>query len=241
MKIALLICDYINDDLVPIHGTLSNIFNNFIKQWDFDHVDEFMVYKGEIPPISYIADAYLISGSRHSVNEDSPWINNFNQYLRKKLLQDTPEKFIGFCWGHQILAKSLGGTVGVPTTDQSNRTRWNVGRQRLSINQKKEWMTPHKMSLSLLFNHTEHVIYLPDNVDTIGTNNNCERAMFQYKNKVLGIQAHPEYTNAYQENLMKIVPSLPHAQRNIAIYNNNRLPKEDSITNQWVLNFIQSV
>ncbi len=239
MKIALLICDYVNDDLVSTHGTLSNIFNNFIKPWNPIYTDEFMVFKGEIPPISYNADVYLISGSRHSVNDNLPWVNEFNEYLKVKLSEETSEKFIGFCWGHQILAKSLGGVIGSPTATQDKL--WNVGRQEILINKRQSWMKPYAPSLSLLFNHTEHVISLPDNIDIIGNNASCEIAMFNYANKAIGIQAHPEYSNAYQESLMRIAKNLSKEQMDKAVYNNSMHHIKNDIPNKWLLNFIQSI
>ncbi|HZQ36248.1 MAG TPA: hypothetical protein VFD32_09965, partial [Dehalococcoidia bacterium] len=67
-------------------------------------------YDGTTPlpdPAGYLAA--IVPGSVAAVYERAPWMLRLEAYLRK--LQAAAFSVLGICFGHQILASALGGTV----------------------------------------------------------------------------------------------------------------------------------
>ena len=74
------------------------------------------VYKvsdGRFPPLptgpDWVYDGVVISGSQTSVYDDHDWIHDLTSWVRDVHRADVPT--LGICWGHQLLAQSLGGRV----------------------------------------------------------------------------------------------------------------------------------
>ena len=75
----------------------------------------------EFPESIESADGWLVTGSKHGVYEDLPFIPKLEQFLREAYEADRP--IVGICFGHQILAQALGGTV------EKSARGWALGRQ----------------------------------------------------------------------------------------------------------------
>ncbi|MCC6007069.1 MAG: gamma-glutamyl-gamma-aminobutyrate hydrolase family protein [Rhodobacteraceae bacterium] len=65
------------------------------------------VVDGVFPDSPCAADGWLITGSRHGVYEDHPWIPPLEDFLRAAL--DAGRPVVGICFGHQIMAQAVGG------------------------------------------------------------------------------------------------------------------------------------
>ncbi|GIL66971.1 hypothetical protein Vafri_20470 [Volvox africanus] len=68
---------------------------------------------GEFPDPTTCRDMYdaiVIGGSHYSAYDDLPWIRQLEQLLPQYI--NSGVRVVGCCFGHQILAKALGGTVG---------------------------------------------------------------------------------------------------------------------------------
>lgn len=55
------------------------------------------------------AAAVIITGSSSSVTERAPWMLRVEDFTRRAVASETP--LFGICFGHQIVAQALGGTV----------------------------------------------------------------------------------------------------------------------------------
>ena len=64
-------------------------------------------------------DGFIISGSRSSVNDPKLWIEELLNLIRRIIEREVP--LVGLCFGHQAIAKSLGGLVS------KSKTGWNIG------------------------------------------------------------------------------------------------------------------
>jgi GMP synthase (glutamine-hydrolysing) len=71
-------------------------------------VEEFDLTAGHVPQ-ELPHDAVVVTGSRASVYWDDDWIDTARETVREALDHDLP--VLGVCWGHQLLADALGGTV----------------------------------------------------------------------------------------------------------------------------------
>jgi GMP synthase (glutamine-hydrolysing) len=67
------------------------------------------------PPLQGMArgldgvDAVVVSGSRASANDEDLWVGDTIRWLSAAVADDVP--VLGVCFGHQLLAAAVGGTV----------------------------------------------------------------------------------------------------------------------------------
>jgi GMP synthase-like glutamine amidotransferase len=67
---------------------------------------------GPRPGDGYDADGIVLLGSRASAHDDLPWLRALGAWLLPVLRGATPLPLLGICFGHQLVAKLAGGTVG---------------------------------------------------------------------------------------------------------------------------------
>ena len=100
------------------------IWQNLLKS-SGAHEEEWVVYRtaevGELPRLEDDLDGVLIPGSHYSAYEEHAWIHALCDYVRQCYIPWTadtndPEhvlkpQIVGSCFGAQIVARALGGTV----------------------------------------------------------------------------------------------------------------------------------
>lgn len=237
MNFALIKADYVNDELIPEHGDLPDMFGRLFDTVTFD------VYEArhrQLPdPARY--DACLITGSRYSVNDDAEWVRDLLGFLRTTIEHGQGTPMIGFCFGHQALAKALGGVVGAgPCT--WNVGVWHVGERRGGITDPARTAglgeitaTEAPTTLRALFNHREQVLVPPAGSRVLAGSERCPVQIFAVGERALGLQFHPEYTIAYQEALMGVTRGMPDDVRSDAQQRNRELCRNDAVARDWVL------
>ncbi|PCH38959.1 class I glutamine amidotransferase-like protein [Wolfiporia cocos MD-104 SS10] len=133
-RIALLLCDTPIPDVVSTDGDYTAIFSTLLrnalpKGADVDFtVDPYDVRnKLEYPASIDDYDALMLTGSAASAYENLEWINRLVEYVREVALTKPQVKIFGICFGHQIVARALGGEC-VP-----NGRNWEVGVTEVSL------------------------------------------------------------------------------------------------------------
>ncbi len=192
MNIGLLQCDHVAERFQSIAGDYPQMFGRLLGA-NFSLVP-FDVCNGEWPALLDDCDAYLCTGSRWSVYDDTPWIHDLKSFVRQLHAMNKP--FIGICFGHQMLAEALGGKV------EKSEYGWGVGIQDVEITQIEPWMQPPQLTLKLHYMHQDQVTRLPENSIVLGHSEHCPVAAFRVGDTMLGIQAHPEFTNEYSAALL---------------------------------------
>ena len=139
MKIGLLECDHVADKFVAISGTYPEMFAALLPEVEFQLYD---VCNGEFPQSVDECDAYTSTGSKFSVYDEIDWILQLKDFVFQLYKND--KKFIGVCFGHQIMAEALGGKV------LKSEKGWNVGIHPFEIALKENWMDPFQQNLNLL-------------------------------------------------------------------------------------------
>ncbi|GIM03798.1 hypothetical protein Vretimale_8487, partial [Volvox reticuliferus] len=108
MKIAIFTCE----DAEKWKGWTERLWSGLLKAGE-NTFTTFRCHNGEFPDPTTCRDTYdaiVIGGSHYSAYDDLPWIRQLEQLLPGYI--NSGVRVVGCCFGHQILAKALGGTVG---------------------------------------------------------------------------------------------------------------------------------
>ena len=135
----------------------------------------------------------VVLGSGASANDASPWVLDLGAWLRPRIEAGTP--VLGLCFGHQLVAKLLGGKVAVLREDGAK----HKGLRDVSIDANRLWGEASRGTL--LVSHSEGVVALPEEVDVVGRSPEVAVEAFAHRTlPVWGFQAHPEATTAFASN-----------------------------------------
>ena len=135
----------------------------------------------------------ILSGSPFSVNDvDAPLVNV------KAMAEKVP--VLGVCYGAQLTAKLLGGSV-----EKSDKREY--GRSKLQIKQADELLASVKDDSDVWMSHSDSIASLPDGFYISAHTHSIPIASFCYtkeKNPIYGLQFHPEvYHSAEGKKILK--------------------------------------
>ncbi len=170
---------------------------------------------GELPPEDDAAHAWVITGSVASANDEAPWMLALEQRIRARHAQKLPTA--GLCFGHQLIAKALGGRVGpspggwrlgVATThwaggpcDTSNLKRCSDDADHVPAPQ---WMQPPLTALRLIALHQEQVLVPPPGVQVLGGDGFTPNAAMAAGDHIFTTQYHPELSREFVLALLDV-------------------------------------
>jgi GMP synthase - Glutamine amidotransferase domain len=167
------------------HGTYPDMFERLLDGHGFTFA-RWRVNGMDFPTSVHECDGWLITGSRHGVYEDHPFIAPLEQFIRDAFAEGVP--VAGVCFGHQIMAQALGGTVEKFKGGWSTGpTTYDFGGEELTLN---AW-------------HQDQVVKPPPGATRIASSPFCEYAGLAYGKNGLSVQAHPEYGDAFLEGLIE--------------------------------------
>ena len=232
MNVALLQCDSVRDRLQHIEGDFPEMFERFLTAHNPDvRLTTFDMRMGKFPDLNQEYDGFVCTGSRASVYENEDWITELKGYVR--LLYSTGKKFVGICFGHQLIAESLGGKVA-----QSERG-WGVGAQMSQVKECKGWMRPKREFFAVPVSYQDQVTELPAEGETLAYNNHCRHFMITVGSHFLGIQGHPEISKHYLETLIR--SRRDELGEEVASDGISSLKSEihSDVLSNWTLNFLR--
>ncbi|WP_394392668.1 glutamine amidotransferase-related protein [Shewanella woodyi] len=231
MKIGILQCDDVTETLQAKHGNYPKMFTRLFE--DIDAQLEFSVFRvmdGHYPSSVDDCDAYITTGSRFGVNDDEPWVVQFQHYIAK--LFASKKKLIGICFGHQMMVKALGGEV------VKSPKGWGVGVATSMVTQQKPWMNGLSSEISLVVSHQDQVVELPEGTEIIAASDFCPFYMIQVNDHFLGVQGHPEFSKQYSQDLMYARRDRIPKERIESGFESLSLPVDDKLVTRWMLNFL---
>lgn len=240
--LGLLETDKLEPDLIDEYGSYGRMFSRY-----FDTLDGQLNYRyyrvedGELPRHVGECDAYLITGSRAGVYDALPWLAPLANWIVD--FHARSAKIIGICFGHQMIAHSLGGqaarsahgwglgvhdtTIAVKGLEQG--TRWHAGDagDRGAV-------------LRLIHCHQDQVERLPPNAQLLAGSDFCRYAAYAIDDRVLSIQGHPEFTPDYFRRLfVSRADDLPPGQLDTALASLATATDHERV-GRWLLGFIRN-
>jgi GMP synthase-like glutamine amidotransferase len=164
-------------------------------------VTAFDLPKGEFPGDLQRFDGAVIGGSPSSVHDPDAWIERLLGLIRESFAAGVP--LVGACFGHQAIAKALGGTVA------PNPGPFVLGTAETEVTSPAPWMDPVPR-FRLAAAHGEQVTVLPSGAEVIGRTQGCPTACYRIRDRVFATQYHPEMTPDFLAALVEeFAPQMP--------------------------------
>ena len=138
-------------------------------------------------------DGFLITGSASGVYEDDPWIAKLLDLIVDIVDAEIP--LVGICFGHQAIAKALGGEV------IKSPKGWGLGIRQVDMTEEGKELPDSDACLKLIYVHQDQVVKLPRDAIRLAGDEFCPNASFKISDKVLTFQGHPEFTPSYVDEL----------------------------------------
>lgn len=184
MRIGILQCGQSPAQLKRDLGDYPDMFVRLLAGRGFDFTT-WHVEGMEFPQDIHDADGWLLTGSRHGAYEDHAFIPPLENFIRRA--HDAGVPMVGICFGHQIIAQALGGTV------VKHPGGWAVGAQDYDFG---------GQPVTLNAWHQDQVVALPPGAQVAGRNAFCENAALIYGDRAFTVQAHPEFGDDFIQGLM---------------------------------------
>jgi GMP synthase (glutamine-hydrolysing) len=147
------------------------------------------VFSGETLPEPARLAGVVITGAHDMVTERANWSERTAAWIPELIATGTP--LLGICYGHQLLAHALGGTVGpnpgggefgtVETTLQGPATE-----DRL--------FSGLPQCFQVQASHFQSVLTLPPGAVLLAASNHDPHQAFCIANSAWGVQFHPEFS-----------------------------------------------
>jgi GMP synthase-like glutamine amidotransferase len=187
MHIGILVTNTDRSEFAKARPSDGEKFTTLLKQvrpdWTFTSVE---VKDDEFPKHVSDFDGYVIGGSPSSANDPDPWIAELLEFVRS--VDEAKIPTIGICFGHQAIAKALGGEV------TKGPNGWGFGVA-------ETWFEPLGKNMKLHAAHKEQVTRLPEGAEIVGGNEFCPIGAYVKGKHIFSTQYHPELTEEFMVDL----------------------------------------
>lgn len=139
---------------------------------------------GAVFPAPDSAAAFVLTGSAASVADREPWVLRAEAWLRDVVARGTPT--IGICFGHQILAQALGGSVA---RNPRGREMGTVTIERMADDVLFDGL-PARFPANVT--HVDSVVRLPPGAVLLARSALESHHALRFTEACYGVQYHPE-------------------------------------------------
>lgn len=195
MHINILLCDTFPGRLPDFIPNYESLFFDLFKSIGVEATYRiYQTWQGELPSTVHPDELYLVPGSLDSAYDDKPWIVSLLHWIEKAYCRGA--KMMGVCFGHQVIARALGGEV----RKYDGGFGAGVRQSRVIDNEMKRFFPDERMRL--LYSHHDQVMALPDGATRCATSDFCLNESYRIGRQVVTFQGHPEFTVAYSRHLL---------------------------------------
>ncbi len=193
-RLGILQAGRIPEELTDQFSDYDQMFVEFLGPENFSY-RHYAVLDDQFPQSASEADSWLITGSRHAAYEQHSWIAPLEQLIRDIYELGLP--MVGICFGHQIIATALGGTV------EKFDKGWCAGYHQYQLDESVFGTSTETGQTPLLAFHQDQVIEPPSEAVTIGRSSFCRHAALLYDKRILTLQPHPEFSQDFVDGLLR--------------------------------------
>ena len=197
--------------------------------WTFEVVP----VKDGVPPSGPQAfDGYVVTGSPASVNDDTlPWVGPLLAFIRE--VHAARQPLIGLCFGHQAVARALGGQVA------RNAAGWGLGTASTHWPQARPWMQPAKNTTTLMAAHNEQVTRMPEGAECLGGSDFCPIGSMQIGQHIWTTQYHPEMPLVFMQALLGYLADKLDADTIARAHTSLANAADVPLFGQWMVQFFE--
>ena len=201
MRLGILVTGYVPEHMESEYGEYTQQFRRLYQAVD-PSVDVVAVdvLAGEMPDAPDACDAWVITGSKHGVYDDLPWIEPLKDFLRQARAAGVP--LVGICFGHQLMAEAFGGRA------EKSDKGWGCGVHDYAFQARPGWLEGAKDGFAMHAMHQDQVTAIPQDATRLAASPFCEYAMLSYGNAeapdAISIQPHPEFEVGYARGLVEL-------------------------------------
>jgi GMP synthase (glutamine-hydrolysing) len=158
-----------------------------------------------LPPPDGVA-AVLVTGSSAMVTDADPWIESSAAWLADLVRRQRP--VLGICFGHQLLARALGGEV----RDNPNGIEIGTVTSQLTAAAAADPLFRGlPAQLAVQASHRQSVLRLPEGATRLAASAQDPNHAFRWGEQAWGVQFHPEFSppivRAYAEYYRPQLPA----------------------------------
>lgn len=210
MKITIIQTGEVPEPLRDRFGPYAPMFHNMFARIDagFDFETTDITGEGTFPPVSDL-EAIIITGSPAGVYDQTPWMQPLRDFIRAAYTARLP--MVGICFGHQIMADALGGTV------RKSEKGWGLGRHIYDVTTGSLATDYFGKNAAIAASHQDQVITPPPTAQTYLSTPFTPYAGLQYENgTAISMQPHPEFSPDYSKALCDLRLNNPLDQAAVA-------------------------
>jgi len=190
MHLAILMTNTDESEFAHRHPLDGQKFTDLIQLVRPDWTLEvFAVKDGVFPDDPATFDGVIITGSPASTLSDAPWVARLLELIRQ--MDAARVAMFGACFGHQVIALALGGSVG------PNPGGLVHGLSVNTVTNRPVWARDLPDCLRLYASHGEQVTSLPEGAQVISHAKGCEVSGFFIDRHIYTTQQHPEMTRRF--------------------------------------------
>lgn len=178
-------------------------------------------------------DGLLITGSPAGVYDGHDWIAESERLIRATLEADKP--IVGVCFGHQLLAQALGGSV------EKTVRGWGVGVHQYELSAAADWMNENPQRISCVVSHQDQVVETPEGARVLAGSTFCPNAVIEYaQGPAISFQPHPEFPHDFAEALMLARRGRIPADRIETGLQSLKTKSDRDLISRWIADFFLS-
>ncbi len=191
---------------------------------------EYRVTESELPG-ALNEDAYILSGSSFGAYEELEWIATYGRFLKRLLASG--KKIVAICFGHQLLAQTLGGEVKPASVG------WLLGPHKLEFEQTLGFMKPELTKGTFTFSNQDQIKDLPDQATLVAGSSDCPNGMYVVGDQVLAMQFHPEFSRSVMlERVQKFTYSDDQQWLDNVASRTENAKLDNEVIREWIVNFL---